>query len=682
MSKILQNHFNPVLWGSSIALSWTWGLGLFFSVQMAIQFGMAGLLGFAIPNALGLFVFGLLTQRLANHFPAERGLERHFLNVSAHYGWVFVLYQFFAIGLTLFAAFHYVFRPLGLELPLMALLLIGVAFFLGEKFGIARIKWSHLGMLLLMIVAAIIMVASFPVISNRSGQELVATAGQEGVFSLSYLGFFIPILGGLALGPWLDLQQWQRAIRVHQEGSRIVKAYGVGSILFFLVIVFHGFVAATLFPIGGEALVRSTADGLFHAKDSIMILLFGGEFAVAAFPFQAAYVAFLMLALVSTLDSGYVALKWYLKHNIGQSDSMLLSIVPEKGLTSPVGYFVALAIIGLIAVPLGVELEYYMAFYASFSLGYSVFFLMQSVFRTRWEDRHPVVIFSIAAIALAIFGIGYFRELWWAMAIGCALPIGHAVLALSTRAVVDDLQKALEGGTDEEDESLSGKAAEKARTALEHAIERLDPRAAQSIRSALHKIEPAAAHALASVLNTIQPSEIGENNGITASPIDRNDAFEHAKGHVEDGWFCHSFMATYCDTNSVGNVYFAQYAMWVGKVREMFFNTYLQEFDLKKTPFFILTRQFEHKYINETKEFDIVTVRIRIAGFNRKFVTLEHDVLNGARTILGKGKQVLFFVNSKDYSLINIPAEVHKAFLPFIRNQGNRLAAEVAQLEG
>jgi acyl-CoA thioesterase FadM len=66
--------------------------------------------------------------------------------------------------------------------------------------------------------------------------------------------------------------------------------------------------------------------------------------------------------------------------------------------------------------------------------------------------------------------------------------------------------------------------------------------------------------------------------------------------------------------------------MWVGKTRELFFNNVMPKFNLKNTPFYILTRSFEHKFVRETKEFETVSVKIRVASYNRKFATLEHDV--------------------------------------------------------
>jgi acyl-CoA thioesterase FadM len=137
-------------------------------------------------------------------------------------------------------------------------------------------------------------------------------------------------------------------------------------------------------------------------------------------------------------------------------------------------------------------------------------------------------------------------------------------------------------------------------------------------------------------------------------------------GHFEGKWFVYSTIATYADTNSVGNVYFGMYGMYVGKTRELFFNAAMPDFDLKTTHFYILTRSFEHKFVREAREFDTITVKIRVSDFNRKFCTLEHQVFGANNELLGKGKQSLLFVSSKDYSLLDIPPEVYKAFMPYL----------------
>jgi acyl-CoA thioesterase FadM len=74
---------------------------------------------------------------------------------------------------------------------------------------------------------------------------------------------------------------------------------------------------------------------------------------------------------------------------------------------------------------------------------------------------------------------------------------------------------------------------------------------------------------------------------------------------------------------------------------------------------------FEHKFVRETREFERVTVRLRIADWNRKFVTLEHEVKDSSDQLLGRGKQTLLFVSSSDYRMIDLPAEIAAAFVNY-----------------
>jgi acyl-CoA thioesterase FadM len=89
----------------------------------------------------------------------------------------------------------------------------------------------------------------------------------------------------------------------------------------------------------------------------------------------------------------------------------------------------------------------------------------------------------------------------------------------------------------------------------------------------------------------------------------------------------------------------------------------MPKFNIKETPFYILTRSFEHKFVRETKEFETVSVRIRVASYNRKFATLEHEIFDSTGQQLGHGKQTLLFVSSADYKLLDIPPDVYSAFI-------------------
>ena len=81
-----------------------WGLGLFFSVQISFMFGMQGLLMFAIPNALGLMLFGWLTQIVAKrHSGGHESLALFFDKFAKPFRLIFYIYQIIALSLTVFA---------------------------------------------------------------------------------------------------------------------------------------------------------------------------------------------------------------------------------------------------------------------------------------------------------------------------------------------------------------------------------------------------------------------------------------------------------------------------------------------------------------------------------------------------------------------------------------------------
>lgn len=664
MSLSEARPLNSFFWGVSIALSWTWGLGLFFSVQIALYFGLIGLLAFAIPNMLGLILFGQLTARIARKYPNARDFERHFFHTSHSLRYIFLLYQLVAVTLTFFAIFRYLFLPMGVDLILVILLVLGAALVLGEQFDIRRVKWSHLVMASVIGVAMIVLLVSFSHLLSSRGESWRLAEGNSTIRNPMFAGYVVAFLAGLLIGPWLDLQQWHRAIQIHREKTSVAISYIFGGILFFGILIFHGVLALAVMSSGGSTLIVPAADGLFHAKDAITRYLFVEDFG-AGFWLKGAYVTFICLCILSTLDSGYVSLRWFLRDWVRRSTHIILSIIPKEIFQSPVAVMLVAVGVAALSVPLQFELEYFMAFYASFSVGYAIVFLFRSTYRPEFTNFTQTILFAVAAFSLGLFGVGYFQQYWFLMIVGCLAPIVLGFLTISGRMVVDDLQKALPrpDSTDEAPlPSLSGRAAGRAIQALESAIARWDPKTAEHIHTAIQRIEPTAAQALANILDSIQPRQ---GQVIEAPERDISER-RSVEGHFEGKWFTYTFMATYQDTNSVGNVYFGMYPLYVGKVREMFFRVCMPDFDLKKTPFYILTRSFEHKFRAEAREFETITVRLRIESFNRKFATLEHEVYNGQGTMLGSGRQVLLFVNSETYQIRDMPAEVREAFLPHV----------------
>lgn len=136
--------------------------------------------------------------------------------------------------------------------------------------------------------------------------------------------------------------------------------------------------------------------------------------------------------------------------------------------------------------------------------------------------------------------------------------------------------------------------------------------------------------------------------------------------HGFDGqWFVLHITPTYDDTNSVGNIYFANYFRWVGKARELFFNACMPDFDLTASDFLVLTKSFVHEFRKEMREFQPLLVRVRIGSYNRKFVTIQHEIHGNAGEMVGRGEQTIMFVDTVRHRPIDIPAIILQRFLPY-----------------
>ena len=307
------------------------------------------------------------------------------------------------------------------------------------------------------------------------------------------------------------------------------------------------------------------------------------------------------------------------------SNHAIFALIPNRLVTSPIPVLVFCGVVALASAVLGLELEYFMIFFGTFLVGYEALGIARCYVISPANAIPQVKMFCIGSVAVVIFAFGYFQHLAGLQMIGSLLPLVYVfwILVKPTSA--------------EEFVSDSGELESPANTAA---------------------VVPSSAPA---PVSAIAPSAPISTNPVAAAAA--AIGIHDLTGHFENKWFVHSFVATYADTNSVGNVYFGMYAMWVGKTRELFFNKVMPKFNLKDTPFYILTRSFEHKFVRETREFETVKVKIKIASFNRKFVTLEHEIYDSHEQLLGKGKQSLLFVSSGDYRMIDIPQDVYAAFV-------------------
>ncbi|MEO6053611.1 MAG: thioesterase family protein [Chthoniobacterales bacterium] len=618
MKETLSRWFNTFLWGNTVALSWMWGLGLFFSVQFTAQYGLVGFASFAVPNALGLVLFGFVTHHIARRNPGSESLAKFFTNWSRPFRLVFFLYQILAITLTLFAFIRYAWQPLHmgpelLYLPLTLLVALAAAILFGEEFNIKRVKFSH-GVFLLMIGACI------ATMMLQLNDYAVTTVHEFAPLNdWKFFGYVVPICIGFLIGPWLDLQQWQRAIQMHRERVSIAASFLIGAVVFFLLLLFHSTMTLWALNRGAGEFIRQGIAERTYAQEVLVRFLYNH---IGEHPYVfGAYAIFLCVCILTTLDSGYIAIRWFLQSHVRASNHPIFSLIPERLVTSPIPTYLLCGVIALVAVFVRLELEYFMIFYATFFVGYALLGITRAFMNSPANAIPQIKMFCIGSLAVVIFAFGYFLYYPAFQIIGSLLPLGYVIWIL------------------------------------------IKPSSAEEFVSDTEQLEATSPRAI-SALETAGSATAASLPASTAAAPSGITAWMHPpEGHFEDKWFVYTFVATYADTNSVGNVYFGMYAMWVGKTRELFFNKVMPKFNLKDTPFYILTRSFEHKFVHETREFETVTVKIRIANYNRKFVTLEHEIYDSHIKLLGKGKQSLLFVSSSDYRMLDIPPEVYSAFV-------------------
>jgi len=367
-------------------------------------------------------------------------------------------------------------------------------------------------------------------------------------------------------------------------------------------------------------------------------------------------VVFICVASLTTFDSGYIAFQWFTEPQVKDSKSILLTFFPPKLVASPIPWFFLCIVTATITMHFAefgkfiemfdgslvrffrFELEYYLAFYASFFIMYEITFI-RCMLNTKEENSYSALkLFSTGLCSISIFGIGYFSQHTIIMGFASLVPLVYGLMTSAS----------------------FGKASGRNSNIVINSSDIEEAKLINSITEPNNQISNTnnLKQSPGTALSTVLDSNL-LNLPIGAQLISTSSCYIH------DGFFVHEMTPTYQDTNSVGNVYFAMYTLWVGKTRELFFQHTMPDFDLSTTDFLILTRSFTHKYLREIKEFESVSIHLRIKDYNRKFVTIEHKILNKDKQMIGKGEQSLMFVDAKSYALIDIPSMVIEAHRPF-----------------
>jgi acyl-CoA thioesterase FadM len=571
-------------WAPTVALSWFWGLGFFYAIHVTLTYGWLGFLAFALPNALGLGLFGWILGA------PRRSLDALMAAVQGPYALLFLFGQFFAVAITVFGFATYAWLPLfGHDAAIGIVALVLVACSIGHATSLRGIRVLHGALLILGLAACVAIFAGLPAQPGPSEVSLHA-------FDERFYGLVVPSLVGFLLGPWMDIQQWQRAVEIRRSGQSVRSAYGVGAALFLGLLTINALLAAR----AGLGAPVVASDGLPGAFAAVAQAIARAHLAGVT----GAFVIWTVIAAASTIDSFYGATRWLGASITARSNSPLLAFVPPGLVSSPVWILGAALATAAGAYSAGLSLLYLMVPFATLLVGAAACLLCEALGATRRYDA--VLGYMLGATACLIFLVGYLAPSWALLAIAPligligALPMIVQVLGWGERPRVGELVPAAE-------------------------------RAPQTTMVAVAR-----------------------------------DGDERVASHGFDGqWFVMHLIPTYDDTNSVGNVYFANYVRWVGKARELFFNICMPDFDLKATDFYVLTKSFHHDFRREATEFEPVTVRISIANHNRKFVTLAHEIHSEMNGLLGRGEQSLMFVDTVHYRPLDIPRTIVEGFLPY-----------------
>ena len=572
-----------MLWAPTIAMSWFWGLGFFYSIHVVLTYGWLGFAGFAAPNAAGLALFGWVVG--SRRTPPDQIIK----SLEGAYSGAFLFFQIAAAAITIFGFLAYFWAPMfGQGAAIGGAMFVLCACAVGQGLSLSGLKWLHIAAMATALVAAVFVLATLWASEPAEPTPLAA-------FDQRFYGLVVPTLIGFLLGPWLDLQQWQRAAAIRREGGSVGLAYAGGALLFLGLLTTNALLAAA----AGKGGIVVSADGLIGREGAIadaVARLSGRTQGIVL-----AFAVWTVLALGTTIDSAYAATRWFLTTKQARSMSPLLAMIPPGVASSPLWLLAAATGIAWEAYLANLSLMYCIVPFATLFVGPAACLFCEVLGGRRGYDATLVWLIGFAAAIVFVFGY---------------IPPNALLLSL---APLIGLIGALP--------AILGLIRPRKIVAPSHAFERA----------------PSASAMPTTALTT----------AVIAT-------------HGFDGqWFVMQTTPTYDDTNSVGNIYFANYIRWVGKARELFFNLCMPGFDLKTTKYLVLTRSFNHVFRREAREFEAIVVRLRISAHNRKFVTLQHEIFAEAGSMLGGGEQTLMFVDVENSQPLDIPGDIIRGFLPY-----------------
>lgn len=350
-----------LLWGNSVALAWTWGYGTYLSIQIALAFGLYGLLIFCIPNAIGLALFGVLNHHLSQKLARKNiDIETYFFEKTQKYTAVFIVFQLLALSINAFCFIRYVAIPLGYSPLLFVFLLLVIPLFLIGYGRTSNIRWIHLFLGVFIFSAMIYLVAQWHMSAIKLPIDN-ATVGLMNAPSIYFIGWSALTIFSLIFAPWLDIQHWQRAVQIQKDHGNLRRSYIWGAILFFMIIFFHG-CAALYLKLQGIHFISELFIGDQVSYRYSMVTNWANYTVIAG----TVYVSFLFFIAIGGIASSLAGFRWYLLEKTKQDHSLKLYLLYLIGFL--LAYGCALA---------GLQEEAYVVTFSFFILyAYSLFWML------------------------------------------------------------------------------------------------------------------------------------------------------------------------------------------------------------------------------------------------------------------------------------------------------------------
>lgn len=125
------------------------------------------------------------------------------------------------------------------------------------------------------------------------------------------------------------------------------------------------------------------------------------------------------------------------------------------------------------------------------------------------------------------------------------------------------------------------------------------------------------------------------NSQVTTMPIINS---------ADSCYYEYRFITTFEETNVVGNIYFANFALWQGKCREMFLYEYCPGIiDEIKSGLALITLDLSIQYVSQLFAFDKVVIRMSLdaQSVSRLLMGFKYykEEENGSLTIVATGTQ-------------------------------------------